>query len=140
MYWDPLFFVHVRLFPELELFPTDKLRRRAFRKALNRAYVNRYALAITIGGCIIANRASVFLDGVLSLKPIIVFALVMLVIGALGSCSIVLLRANLVRQILRTELQSCGINVCLKCGYQLRGNSSDVCPECGTATEKDCST
>ena len=135
MYWNALFFIYGRLFPELELFPTDKLRRRAFRKALSSACMNPYALAITIGGCIIAIWVSVFLKRVVSLEPMVVFALVMLVIGAFGSCSIVLVRANRVRQMLRTELRSCGIYLCLNCGYQLRGKSSDVCPECGTASE-----
>ena len=140
MYWDALFRIYVRFFPELELFPTDKLRRRAFRKAVGCACVSPYALAIVIGGCIIAIRACEFLERVLSLEPMIVVALVMLLVGALGSYSIVLVSANRVKQILRTELKDCGINVCLKCGYQLRDDFSDVCPECGAATETDCAT
>ena len=34
---------------------------------------------------------------------------------------------------IRTQLRERGLPVCLRCGYDLRGNESGVCPECGTA-------
>ena len=39
--------------------------------------------------------------------------------------------------IARRALNACGYPVCLKCGYQLRGHTSndkEVCPECGTVS------
>ncbi|MBI1826198.1 MAG: hypothetical protein HYR83_07405 [Planctomycetes bacterium] len=38
---------------------------------------------------------------------------------------------------MRKELLNCGIPVCIKCGYCLRGNDSDKCPECGREIETD---
>ncbi len=34
---------------------------------------------------------------------------------------------------LRCELSNMGIPICIKCGYNLSGNASGICPECGTA-------
>lgn len=35
------------------------------------------------------------------------------------------------RQELRAKLRKSGVPVCLKCGYNLTGNTTGVCPECG---------
>jgi len=36
---------------------------------------------------------------------------------------------------LRDELRSCAVGCCLNCWYDLTGNESGVCPECGTARQ-----
>jgi uncharacterized paraquat-inducible protein A len=43
------------------------------------------------------------------------------------------------RNIARRKLQHRrrAMGCCIKCGYSLTGNSSGVCPECGTSTAKD---
>ena len=35
--------------------------------------------------------------------------------------------------VLRDELRACAIGCCFNCWYDLTGNESGVCPECGTA-------
>ena len=35
------------------------------------------------------------------------------------------------RQYMRDKLLECGVPVCVKCGYCLRGLAADQCPECG---------
>ena len=41
-----------------------------------------------------------------------------------------------IRRRLREQLAKKGIPVCIPCGYNLTGNESGVCPECGTAMQK----
>ena len=36
---------------------------------------------------------------------------------------------------LREQLVARGIPICIKCGYDLTGNESGACPECGTACD-----
>lgn len=43
---------------------------------------------------------------------------------------------GIIRRMLRKELISCGIRVCLNCGYDLRGQTEPRCPECGHAFER----
>ena len=40
------------------------------------------------------------------------------------------------RRFLRARLNAAGIPICMKCGYDLTGNESGVCPECGTRSGK----
>jgi hypothetical protein len=39
------------------------------------------------------------------------------------------------RRFLRQRLNEMGIPICMKCAYDLTGNTSGVCPECGTDDE-----
>ena len=39
------------------------------------------------------------------------------------------------RRYLRQELNARGIPICMKCGYDLTGNESGTCPECGEKVE-----
>ena len=41
-----------------------------------------------------------------------------------------------IRRRLRAQLAEKGIPVCIPCGYNLTGNESGVCPECGTEIPK----
>jgi hypothetical protein len=40
------------------------------------------------------------------------------------------------RRSLRIELFSIGVPICIHCGYDLTGNTSGICPECGTPIPK----
>ncbi len=42
-----------------------------------------------------------------------------------------ILSRNLVRRKLREVLRALGVPMCIPCGSELRGQSGDVCPECG---------
>jgi hypothetical protein len=41
------------------------------------------------------------------------------------------------RRFLRQRLNEMGIPICMKCAYDLTGNTSGVCPECGTNHESE---
>ena len=40
------------------------------------------------------------------------------------------------RRLLRKRLIATGVPICIKCGYDLRGQTEPRCPECGTAFER----
>ncbi len=42
-----------------------------------------------------------------------------------------------VRRRLRAQLSKKGIPVCIPCGYDLTGNVSGTCPECGATTDPE---
>jgi len=64
------------------------------------------------------------------IRPVL-FALGSVICGVLGYA---LLRKRL-RRGLRRELRAEGVMLCIPCGYDLQGNQSGVCPECGKAVE-----
>ena len=71
----------------------------------------------------ILSMVSIFLD-----KPTAVIGLGVMSVGAIyfGACLVRTIRYN------RWRAGKC----CLTCGYNLTGNTSGVCPECGTAIHK----
>ena len=62
-------------------------------------------------------------DSLFGLVPVIVVLLCPYVL-------IVLFRRRIQRSLWR-QLTECGVPCCIKCGYDLTGNVSGVCPECG---------
>lgn len=40
------------------------------------------------------------------------------------------------RLVVRENLQAAGVPICLKCGYDLRGQEIARCPECGEAFDE----
>ena len=42
-----------------------------------------------------------------------------------------------IRRRLRVQLVASGILICIPCGYNLTGNVSGVCPECGTEIKRE---
>jgi hypothetical protein len=57
-------------------------------------------------------------------------ALFMLVAGGVGA-GVSLLRLRPLRRYLREQLHARGVAICVRCGYDLTGNVSGRCPECG---------
>lgn len=55
------------------------------------------------------------------------------IVGLILNLGLRRLRAARLRTELREYLNRSGITVCMKCGFDLRGNSSERCPECGTS-------
>ena len=41
------------------------------------------------------------------------------------------------RRYLREQLVACGVPICIKCGYDLRGQIEPRCPECGTPCDAE---
>jgi hypothetical protein len=43
---------------------------------------------------------------------------------------------RIIRPRIRRAMRECGLNICIRCGYELEGLSPDtVCPECGKAEQ-----
>ncbi len=55
------------------------------------------------------------------------------VIGGSAMLAVNWLWRSKCRRFLRHELIARGVAICLKCGYDLRGQTTPRCPECGTA-------
>lgn len=51
----------------------------------------------------------------------------------IGQMAFILVFAKYAVYVLRDELRLCAIGCCLNCWYDLTGNVSGVCPECGKA-------
>jgi hypothetical protein len=127
------------LFPELRLFEDRKVRSQAFRQARNRVLLERgrwlliLACIVTSGIC--AGLLGFWMKTQLGLRtPWLNGAL-----GAIAGAATVWVAHFLfrrpVQRHLRERLRALGVPVCLVCGYNLRGNLSGRCPECGTRTD-----
>lgn len=121
-----------KLFPELELFPNRNARKLAVRKARNIAFWNWYTPIVVVALGMVVTLGRTYVESVTDVSPMLLAALAGLATGTLGVPSLILLSIRRIRLALRHELQHCGIQVCLKCGYRLSGIESNVCPECGT--------
>ena len=52
--------------------------------------------------------------------------------GLTCALTIALIVRPYARKRVRKEMQQAGIPICIPCGYDLEGNRTGVCPECGT--------
>ena len=64
-------------------------------------------------------------------------AVVVVVTGGSGTVGITWFLRNRCRRYLREQLVARGVPICLKCGYDLRGQVAPRCPECGTPCEAE---
>ena len=120
-----------RVIPELAMFPTDKQRKVAMRNASSilgprssRLWLWLLLFLMAAGGLIAVAPQ------ITSLHPIA---------GRLWPSLIVPLMAtwmwfcrSVVRRRLCEQLVAKGVPICIKCGYDLRGQNVPRCPECGT--------
>lgn len=119
--------------PELGLLPTDGERLEVIR-ALQIKQIKRGA-PILLAGFVLMVVCSVVLGrGVFTTPPApaVRFAVCGLIMLLTWLVLLVrLTRKPSVEVFLRRELCRRGFSVCLHCGYDLRGNTSGACPECG---------
>lgn len=137
--------VELWLLCDLTRFKTTAQARRALR-ASKRACAGRVTLAwllsvaVVIGPfvfLILGDRTRAWL---LSLSPYAYILMVALPGALLGGCLLVLgfwLLRRPMRLSLRRQLNTQGIPTCLHCGYDMTGNTSDLCPECGTEFKEE---
>ena len=122
--------------PELERFPTSKDAREAtlawskqqFRTASFWLGLIGYTalIGVAVAGALVLMRRWLLL-------PQSAFGAI--VGGVTGGTGFVALRwysRHRYRRFLRERLNSQGIPICMKCGYDLTGNVSGICPECGS--------
>jgi hypothetical protein len=125
-----------RLFPEFR-FVRSREELRAIKKAFGKRPKNNLRrivygvlyLAVMVGLC---GLMAVLLP-VLGAPRWSITPLVMLAGAVMGATATVFLLYRPYVKFLREYLQAQGVPVCLKCGYDLRGQVEARCPECGTA-------
>ena len=123
---------YVAVFPELSSFATTAARREALRKAANRVYLTGSLLGSLL--LIISLWCAPVLQehtGLSELPMLLSFGL----ICGLTGFGFVLLGRRRIRVSLRSQLNAQGIPTCMHCGYDLRGQETGRCPECGTRVE-----
>ena len=122
--------------PELGRFPTTKDAR-----AAGRAWSKQQFRTLSFWIALIAYSVLVGLAvaGVLVLiRHWILFprnwfgGIVGGVTGGTGVAAMTWYWRHRYRRFLRKSLNAMGIPICMKCGYDLTGNQSGVCPECGS--------
>ena len=120
-----------RVFPELAYFEPRKRRSvldHAQENVLFRGHVFITVLFV-IGGC-----TAVVLTGWLVGSRVRSLLGLVFLGGMLFSYDL-LLRSP-IRRSLRRQLWNEGLPICIGCGYDLTGNVSGVCPECGTVIHR----
>lgn len=126
----------IRVFPELDRFPTPDDAKKAYRRATRQLLFSRqwwlgcmplmflFILAVTFAPELLS--AHINRNTTLLWFPVISG----FVIPICGVVVIWFQRRHLQRSLWR-QLADLGIPCCVQCGYDLTGNVSGICPECG---------
>ncbi len=127
--------------PELALFPTDDARRTALRQAARlREMLPLLLLFLIVAevitellGPLLASLAFTGLSHAIQTAPALAHTLLTtLLYLAMGATALHFWWQPRFRKSIRRQLVQAGIAVCMKCGYDLRGQTQPRCPECGT--------
>ena len=124
------FLLHV--FPEIDRFPTPADAEQALKKAMShrRSWVIGLSFSIIIIYCLALALMFEFMDRntvyYTWLPPLMILLIPLFYMMLLGWP----FRRHIQRS-LREQLAESGIPVCIQCGYDLTGNESGMCPECG---------
>jgi hypothetical protein len=125
-----------RMLPELNRFPTFDDARRAYKRASWQLLLRRQwwlTCVLFFGLFVIANYLTTWLlSTYMNRNTVLLWKLI--VSGfAFPICimAIVWLLRRHFQHSLRKQLVDLGISICVQCGYDLTGNVSGVCPECG---------
>ena len=121
-----------RIYPELKLIDGSKAFWEISRDFEFRSRGKSYLVGAACGiipaiGLVGASIGAAF--GVISVALAVTIGLTSLVACGLAICVLV---RRLTVPILRQCLIDHGIAVCIKCGYDLRGQEEPRCPECGS--------
>ncbi len=132
---------HTRLYPELLLLDSVE-DRRAVLADCHRRYKREKRLTVPIAiycgvwGVAGAQVMSPEFGGDVLPSNLAVRAAIVLALVLSGVLPLAWFVHKRSRQFIRRALIERGVPVCLQCGYALRGNTSGVCPECGTVCEE----
>ncbi len=118
-----------RILPELTLLEPGPERQRMFQQAVNAPRTRVAAFLVMIG----ATGLFVLWDKLVVSVPSSWSLYLMLMLYLMGIGTAIWFTRRGIRRRLRAQLARKGIPVCVPCGYNLTGNESGVCPECGTA-------
>lgn len=120
------------LIPELQHFDTPKRRSDAFGKALNQAVTRNPRYWLFLIGFMAVMALMIFLvDHMLGRHYAPFFILFEMCWGAGAAFLPLIIFQRRIRRDLRRQLFEQGRPICVPCGYDLTGNDSGRCPECG---------
>ena len=123
-----------RWFPELARFGSEEARRRAFSAAQRKIGLRAvlwFVMFFLLWAFFLRHlkRSSGVPEWVeLYVSPALT--------GLLVSVGLVWLGRRDIQRFLRKQLLERGVPICLRCGYDLRGQTEPRCPECGTPFEE----
>lgn len=132
-----------KFFPELDYLDSKKARRAVYRKALRRIFKSpRFWL---IGVLYLTILPSVFLTLLyvvrrwtsISIPPAAFGGMVGGIIGGTFMSAIQYVFRYPIRRCMREQLVERGVPICVKCGYDLRGQTEPRCPECGESFDPE---
>jgi hypothetical protein len=130
------------LYPELELFPSEELGRKAMRRAVFKLVGRPAHLATAAAMAVLAVMLTLVLRHVVGglglpigqrTRDLILAVPVIVVCCTLG----VWMLKRRISKHLRSELLDCGVPTCARCGYHLVGLPGPECPECGRPFDAD---
>ncbi len=121
-----------RMLPELILFEPGPERQRMILQAVNGQRTRVAAFLSVVGD----TGLFVLWDKLVASVPSSWSLHLMFMLYLIGFGLAIWLTRRDIRHRLRAQLAKKGIPVCIPCGYNLTGNESGVCPECGTAMQK----
>lgn len=113
-----------RLYPELARFTTEKERQDALKQAYGSD--SKVQWAAFLGVPLVVLPVKHLLPWRLLQFPLVI------VLAASWGFGTTWIGRRRVQRALRLRLLEHGVPICLTCGYDLTGNTSGRCPECGT--------
>ena len=122
-----------RILPELNLFEAGAERRRMLQDAVNGQRTRAAAFLVVVG----ATGLFVLWDKLVASVPSRWSLHLMLALYLISFGIAVWFTRRDIRRRLRAQLARKGVPICIPCGYNLTGNESGVCPECGTKVTKE---
>ena len=132
--------IHLRLVPELALIESPAEQRRIYNAALNSLYRRpAFWIAVLLGPLALAGALGgffSFLKTYLRVPGILVGGITGGIVGGGGMLIVQYVLRRPLRKFVRTRLVEMGIPVCIPCGYDLRGQLEQRCPECGQPAAK----
>ena len=127
-----------RLYPELRHFKSREEMRELKKVFRKQAFVNRRAWGLVLLITMVCGGLSSLTSRWLlsfGLSLWLACAIIIASCAFLGATASLFFWHRPYIRFLRQYLQDHGKTVCLKCGYDLRGQTEPRCPECGCATE-----
>ena len=122
-----------RMLPELLLFRPGQERKRMLKQVRSTPRAIVASVLFGLANCALYVLTSEYIIALGLSKSMVTLLYLAYVLAALSVPTWFTRRA--IRRELRVQLTQRGIPICIPCGYDLTGNVSGVCPECGTKAE-----
>ncbi len=122
-----------RILPELLLLEPGPERQRMLGQAVNGPRTRVVAFLTVVG----ATGLFVLWDKLVASVPSSWSLHLPYTLFLIGFGAAIWLTRRDIRRRLRAQLAKKGIPICIQCGYDLTGNESGTCPECGDGCGRD---